>query len=700
MGELRLFFISTCLLTTFCHILPQERLYALDIVHYNDFHARFEETSVHYPVCRFNNGSCLGGFPRLYKEITTLLNEKPDALLLNVGDSFQGTYWYTLLKWNVTQEFMNLLPHDAHAIGNHEFDDGPEGLAPYLSHLKAPALAANMDVSQEPVLQGLFQSSIVVEKKGRKIGIIGLATQETAYLSSPGKVMFTDPGEATDREVKKLKEQGVDIILLLSHCGLTIDRKLAHDHGEYIDIIIGGHTHSLLWNGIAPSGETVAAPYPVFVESNKDVKHKVLIVQASAFTKYMGNLTVFFDDRGEYVKWEGGPIFLDRSIPEDEEIKSKLQPYAQLVREAENIRIGETTTTLLAEDCAYGECPLGNFIVDTIQAVAKTKVDSDYDSITFMPSSTIKASFPQGSTEFQELIRSYLITVLYRVSKPQPSTSSGLGSVGRPKKSFDDSSLKTKRRRVEDLLEIRSASELTVAAELATRKEGHRSVAKQIKEIGESPKKNKCSEQSRQLTPDEALAYYVDSKSTCHSYKQTRKWSMKAGHQVYPSLYSLGKSKASCPSDEHITVTESRAEIKLQAILNKTAERLVEAQCEVIRSVLPRSSYTLLSEEAQEARNKDCRRFRERHTRKRSRIATNTDLLRMLLITSDPVINTFREVPKKKITALPAEVLQLVIPPSLPTQLSSVREIDEEDYVLSDSTELESNDEESSEDEH
>lgn len=66
------------------------------------------------------------------------------------------------------------------AIGNHEFDDGPEGLAPYLSHLKAPVLAANMNVSQVPELQGLFQDSIIVKRKGRKIGIIGLATQETA----------------------------------------------------------------------------------------------------------------------------------------------------------------------------------------------------------------------------------------------------------------------------------------------------------------------------------------------------------------------------------------------------------------------------------------------------------------------------------------------------------------------------------------
>lgn len=71
---------------------------------------------------------------------------------------------------------------------------------------------------------------------------------------------------------------------------------------------------------------------------------------------------------------------------------------------------------------------------------------------------------------------------------------------------------------------------------------------------------------------------------------------MKAGHLVYPSFYSLGKSKASfCLSDEHISVTETRAEIKLQAILNKTTERLIEAQSEDIRSVLPRTSYTLIS---------------------------------------------------------------------------------------------------------
>ncbi|RVE47544.1 hypothetical protein evm_007803 [Chilo suppressalis] len=357
---------------------------------------RFEETSVETPTCRSNNYSCLGGFPRLYHEIEVLRKEKPDSLLLNAGDSFQGTYWYTLLKWNVTQHFMNLLPHDAHAIGNHEFDDGPEGLAPYLSALKAPVVAANMDSSKEPSLQGLYVPHVIVERQGRRIGIIGLITTDTAKLSSPGNVMFTDPREATRREAQALNDKGVDIIVLLSHCGLDIDKELARDYGQYIDIIVGGHSHSLLWNGPSPSNETVVGPYPVFIEPSANKKHKTLIVQASAFTKYMGNLSVYFDFRGDYVKWDGGPIFLDRSIDEDQEIKAKLAPLAKIVHDAENVPIGETKTTLYFEDCVFGECALGDALTDSQNQFSKEKLKTDLDHISFVQRGNIKSTINQG----------------------------------------------------------------------------------------------------------------------------------------------------------------------------------------------------------------------------------------------------------------------------------------------------------------
>ncbi|KAJ8712723.1 hypothetical protein PYW08_008027 [Mythimna loreyi] len=378
--------------------LPFEGLYKLDIIHYNDFHARFEETSVDTPTCRYNNNSCIGGFPRLYQEIHTLLEQKPDSIVLNAGDSFQGTYWYTLLKWNVTQEFMNLIPHDAHAIGNHEFDDGPEGLAPYLSALKAPVLAANMDTSEEPLLKGLYKPYIIVERNGRKIGIIGLITPDTEKLSSPGKVKFTDPIKAAKCHAKILHEQEVDIIILLSHCGLDVDKEIARDAAEYIDIIVGGHTHSLLWNGAAPSGEAVAGPYPISIENSADNKHQVLIVQASAFTKYMGNLSVYFDFRGDYVKWEGNPLYLDRSIPEDPTIKAKLAPYAERVHKAENVPVGSTEYTMRFEDCVFGECEIGDMLVDAQLEAAKKKVSSPtYKYLSFIQRGNIKSSIMEGT---------------------------------------------------------------------------------------------------------------------------------------------------------------------------------------------------------------------------------------------------------------------------------------------------------------
>ncbi|KAF9406030.1 hypothetical protein HW555_013448 [Spodoptera exigua] len=188
-----------------------------------------------------------------------------------------------------------------------------------------------------------------------------------------------------------------------------------------------------------------------------------------------------------------------------------------------------------------------------------------------------------------------------RSTLPQPSTSTAeLSRPGRPRKDFEDASFKTKKRRVEDLVQSRSVGELMTAAEVAARSTGQKNVARVIKDIGENPasasaclniQQTSAVQRDRPLSNDEALAYYIDSKSTTHSYKQTRKWTMKVGHHVFPSYECIVKAKKGCyPSEEHIVVTQSRAEIELQAILNKTAERLIEAQREVMVKVTPRGS--------------------------------------------------------------------------------------------------------------
>ncbi|XP_030033577.2 apyrase [Manduca sexta] len=380
-------------------------LFPLNIVHYNDFHARFEETSVNYPVCKVNDTSCLGGFPRLYQEIKTLLKQYPDALLLNAGDVYQGTYWYTFFKWNVTVEFINMLPNDAHAIGNHEFDDSIVGLVPYLQRLKGPVLAANLDTSLEPSLSGLYKPHVVVERHGRKIGIIGLITTSTKTSSNPGEVIFLDPIPIVQREAQLLTDQGVDIIIVLSHCGLDVDIQIAKTVGENIDVIVGGHTHSLLWNGTSPSNETISGPYPITVEHENG--HKVLIVTASAFTKYLGNITVYFDASGNVQMFDATPIFLNRSIPEDPEIKNLLQPYSQYIHNMIEEVIGKSNDYLPDEGCASQECAIGNLVADAFLEESRLKKPSNLTTVALLVRNNVRASLPKG-----DIIRGAVINIL------------------------------------------------------------------------------------------------------------------------------------------------------------------------------------------------------------------------------------------------------------------------------------------------
>ncbi|OWR55136.1 apyrase [Danaus plexippus plexippus] len=342
-----------------------------------------------------------------------LKKEKPGALLLNAGDTFQGTYWYTLLKWNITQKFINLLPHDAHAIfavGNHEFDDGVAGLAPYLGALKAPVLIANIDTSLEPSLDGLYQPHVVIEKNGRKIGIIGLITTETQSTSNPGEVKFLDPISVVEREAQILTDQGIDIILVLSHCGLAIDKQIAATVGQNIDVIIGGHSHSLLWNGQSPSHEHISGPYPVLVESESKPHHQVLIVTASCFTKYIGNLTVYFDEMGDLKDFDGVPIFLNRSIPESPEAKAILQPYSKKLHELVNEVVGYVDKDFLAKTCGSRECAIGDFFADAFVNETKEQNISNLTHVAFILRNMIRGSIPKGDISRGDIINALPFT--------------------------------------------------------------------------------------------------------------------------------------------------------------------------------------------------------------------------------------------------------------------------------------------------
>ncbi|XP_003493965.1 apyrase [Bombus impatiens] len=339
-------------------------LFELSVIHLNDFHARFEQTGPRSEACHEGEEKdCVGGISRVSTAVNRLMNERPNPIFLNAGDHYQGTLWYNVHRWNATATFMNMLPHDVMTIGNHEFDDDIEGVVPFLKMVKAPVVVTNIDASEEPTMQGLYKNSTIIERNGTKIGVIGVIISTTDTISITGKLKFLDEVESVNDEARRLKSRGIDIIIVLSHCGLDVDRIMAAKC-PLIDLIVGGHSHTFLYSGPAPFIDEPEDEYPVVVVQ-EETNRTVLIVQAAAFTKYLGNLTVWFDADGEVVDWDGNPILLDYSIEEDPEMLKALAPWKVRVDEKAGTKIARTRV-FLDNKCRRNECNLGNLITDAM----------------------------------------------------------------------------------------------------------------------------------------------------------------------------------------------------------------------------------------------------------------------------------------------------------------------------------------------
>ncbi|XP_023246083.1 apyrase-like [Copidosoma floridanum] len=359
-----------------CHafVARQHEHFELSIIHINDFHARFVETSATSSTCHKGHESkCVGGLARVLTASQQLLNERPNAIFLNAGDNYQGTLWHNVYRWNASVHFLNKLSHDAMTIGNHDFDDGIAGLVPFLKRANAPIVVANIDDSLEPTIQNYYKNSTIITRGNRRIGVIGVIIQSTNILSNTEKLKFLDEIESVNAEATRLKAKGVDIIIVLSHCGLDVDRKIAANCPD-IDVIVGGHSHTFLYTGQPPFIDHPIDEYPVVVKQNR-TDRTVLIVQAAAFTKYLGNLTVWFDSRGEVADWEGNPILLDTTIEQDPEFLEELKPWQKTIDAMSQVEVGVTIGYLNAT-CRIGECNMANLITDAMVHAYVNKSDN------------------------------------------------------------------------------------------------------------------------------------------------------------------------------------------------------------------------------------------------------------------------------------------------------------------------------------
>ncbi len=352
------------LLLFFCLFLNgcTPRSYPLTILHTNDVHSHLLPYKEDGTACLRDAAACSGGAAREATAAAKVRSEDENVLLVDAGDQFQGTLLFNRFRGAAAQKIMNELAYDAMTLGNHEFDKGTEVLADFIRGARFPIVAANLDLRGEPALQSSIQQFVILRRGSRKIGIFGLTTPEGAVLSSGhGNVKFLELCAAARETVAQIKQRGVDIIIALTHIGLKEDIRLASSVSG-IDIIVGGHSHTLLSN-IAAGAE---GPYPLVVRS--PAGEPVLIVTNASLLSALGKLSVKLDREGVAEEWSGEPIRLDGTVVEDARVKAQLAAFARELAPQFNKKIAEIPFALEGDErvCRSGECSLGNLVADAM----------------------------------------------------------------------------------------------------------------------------------------------------------------------------------------------------------------------------------------------------------------------------------------------------------------------------------------------
>ncbi len=307
-----------------------------------------------------------------------LKNGTDNTLFLTSGDDFLGPVFRAF--GGVPTTFMWDQIADVWEPGNHEFDQGPEVLGKALDYATVPMICANLDVSKEPALAGKIKPDVIKVVDDVKIGIFGLITPNVNILSNIGKNIKVNPDlvSVANAEVKKLKSEGCDIIIALTHIGVDADKSLASKVNG-IDVIVGGHSHTLIKK-------------PIVVKTpNGD---KTIIVQDGAKAAYLGELTLYI---GKDIPTTGHEntsfirsIFsgskktidhynwklhlLDSSVPSDPFTQKLVDYFESKMPPPE--KVGETLVDLDArkETVRTKEAAIGNLFTDAMNYAVGTTI--------------------------------------------------------------------------------------------------------------------------------------------------------------------------------------------------------------------------------------------------------------------------------------------------------------------------------------
>ncbi len=366
--------------------------FSLTILHTNDIHAHDQPFQ--------DRGKIVGGMARLGHLVRQLRKENSGhTIVADAGDIFQGTAFFTRYRGEVEVELLNLIGYDVYTIGNHEFDEGGINLADQLARAKFDVLNCNLDATALPSLQKILKPAVIKNIGGQKVAFIGAITPDIETLSlnrdgvnlKRGRPLKPDSRDDLSwlspikDEVDKIATQGVDKIVLVTHCGLETDKILAAEIPQ-IDAIIGGHSHTRLAAAV--------------IVTHDDGSHTV-IVQTGNYGRNLGKLNLVFDTHGAVnvaaTHYELLPI--TKEIPEDKDIKEYLE------RKGEPLKTLKEVVSFASKDFDNNfrgmktDSALGGLICDSFYEAGK----ADGAQITFENRGGIRSRIEQGNVTLEKI---------------------------------------------------------------------------------------------------------------------------------------------------------------------------------------------------------------------------------------------------------------------------------------------------------
>lgn len=325
----------------------------IPIVTFNDFHGALKESKSDV------------GAAKLVGEIKRVKTENPNTIVVNGGDIYQGSSMSNLLKGEPVSFMLKEMGMDFVAVGNHEFDWGYELIPDWAAAGDFDFLASNIYEKESGKPVEWAKPYGIIEREGKKIGFIGLATPETAYKTKPDNVAhleFKDPAEATETWVEYLEtEENVDAIVVLSHLGSEQNKETGEITGEVVEVanvegvdaIVSGHSHQKV------EGEVNGVP----------------VVQAYKNGRNLGYVNLNFNKDNELsITTELDDISKRKdSLSVDENMKNKLAEYETELGPIMSDKIADLEVDL-AHDRDSGITPMGATVAEAMRQIANVDI--------------------------------------------------------------------------------------------------------------------------------------------------------------------------------------------------------------------------------------------------------------------------------------------------------------------------------------